>query len=253
MLEAELLPEFAEVLQLQRALVQVALSPTGTDSVVPEFHRTAFDRSLPRLQTYRELVRASLWDPVEAVFPISSALLGEASWANCQAAFLAAGGVQSRHYRDIPAAFVGWLAESHWGEDQWPSLLQLAHLELVEVLISIAPDPPEHQSFSSRPALELRVQLHPSAHLLKYTFAVHRATLEHPQPANEAARLLAFRDRDDQYRLLELTAASAALLSRAQQESLGVAMESLDLTDSSEVFQHLTDLHHRGAILGFPF
>jgi len=249
--EAALLPDLAGIQQLQRALVHLALSPKGSASIISEPHRSAFDRSLPKQQTYRDLVRSSLWDPVEAVFPISAALLGDAFWADCQEAFLSAGAVQSRHYRDVPASFVGWLAESRWGEDQWPSLLQLAHLELVEVLVSFAPDPPVSLPLSTHPALELRVRLHPSAHLLNYTCAVHHATLDHPQSLSAPTHLLAFRDADDHYRLMELTPATSALLSRAQGEALGAAMAALSITDSSAVFHHLTDLHHHGAILGF--
>lgn len=255
--EVTLDPGGAEALDLQRALVRVALAP-GADGAWPEAeirvppkHRAAFARFRPGLLTYRELVRASLWDPVEAVFPVARALLGEEAWAACRAAFLAAGAVQSRHYRDIPATFVGWLAESRWGGERWPELLQLAHFEWVEIQVSCAPDPPADFDLAMEPAPGLRLRLHPSAHPLEYAYAVHLASPENPRPRAAPTHLLAFRDAADQYQLLELTPATSALLARGQREDLGAAMAALGLADAAPVFRLLMDLRQRGALMGF--
>lgn len=255
--EATLAPELEEVRKLQQALLQVALSP-GEDAqwpsgriLIPPGHRAAFQQHRRGLLAYRELVRTSLWDPIEAVFPITRALVGEEAWAGCREGFLAAGSVESPHYRDIPATFVEWLRASQWEAQRWPCLLQLAHAELVEILVSCAPDPAFDPDLVDHPALAFRVRLHPSAHLLEYTFAVHQATVESPHPEPAPARLLAFRGPDDEYQLLELTPATSALLARSQEEPLGAAMAVLGLVDPEPVFPLLRDLHQRGAILGF--
>lgn len=257
MSEALVDPGLAEVLDLQRALAKVALAP-GPDGTwpqmefsLPALHQVALDRTRPRLLAYRELVRVSLWDPMEAVFPITRALVGEEEWEALREAFLAAGGVASRHYRDIPATFVGWLAEQPGWQARWPGALQLAHLELVEMLVAFASDPlPEH-SLLPEPAGDRRLRLHPAAQLLQYEFAVHRATVASPQLEQAPTHLLAFRNQEDDYQLLELTPATSALLARAQQEPLAEAMLTLGLSDSRAVFQLLVDLHNRGALLGF--
>ncbi|MBK8791802.1 MAG: putative DNA-binding domain-containing protein [Holophaga sp.] len=257
MSEALVDSEMAEVLDLQRALVKVALAP-GPDATWPQVefslstvHQTAVDRARPSLLAYRELVRVSLWDPMEAVFPITRALVGEEEWEALRQAFLATGGVASRHYRDIPPTFVGWLAEQPGWQAQRPGALQLAHLELVEMLVAFASDPLPEPSLLPEPAGDRRLYLHPSAQLLQYEFAVHRATVASPQPEQAPTHLLAFRNQEDDYQLLEVTPATSALLTRAQQESLAVAMQALGLLDASAVFQLLVDLRNRGAILGF--
>lgn len=249
--------ELNEVLELQRALVQATLLP-GLDEVwpkgiirIPKPHQAAWRHSRPRLLAYRGLVRSSLWDPIEAVFPVTRALLGEAAWGTCREAFLADGTVQSRHYRDIPATFVAWLAAQQWGAAQWPCLLQLAHLELVEILVSFAPDPAPDSSLRAEPAFDLKLHLHPSAYLLRYAYALHQATTEAPLPTETPTHLLAFRDSEDRYQLLELTPATSALLARAQHESIGATAQALNLSDMPGVFQLLAELHQRGAILGF--
>jgi hypothetical protein len=255
--EAVMIPVGEEGLALQRAMLQLALNPgpdeawPSPEPAIPPAHAEAFRAFRPRLLAYRELVRASLWDPVDAVFPMARALVGGAAWPACREAFLAAGSVRSRHYRDIPVAFVEWLAATGWGAKAWPALLSLAHYELVEVLVSLAPDPGAIPGLASEPSADRTLRLHPAAHLLTYPFAVHRATVERPRPAPGPTHLLAYRDSQDAYRLLELTAATSALLARAQQEPLGSALRALGITDSAAGFDLITGLCERGAILGF--
>ena len=74
-------------------------------------------------------------------------------------AFLDARVVRSSHYRDIAPAFLGWLAATGWGQDRWPFLLELAHAEILEVLVARFPDSDPPEGLHADPAAEDAVVL----------------------------------------------------------------------------------------------
>jgi len=80
---------------------------------------------------------------------------------------------------------------------------------------------------------------------------VHLATVQAPVPAPGTTHLLAYRDGTGLPQWLELTPATASLLLRAQQTSIGQAALDLGLTDLSEAVELLAQCQAKGAILGF--
>lgn len=210
----------------------------------------ALSRFKDRLGIYRDLARASLEEPLQNIFPISKALLAW-EWEDCVSTFLAARSVRSPHYRDIAPAFVAWLSESAWGHERWPSLLSLAHFEYVEVMVARWPGEAPTQALSQEPSPDQRIVLSEGAQVLTYEFAVHQATVETPVPPRIPTHLLVFGDADGDFRMMELTPATAAFLVRASMEPLHQARVSLGIEDEEELFQLLSDLRGRGAILGF--
>ena len=203
-----------------------------------------------RLLLYRELARNALTAPLENALPISQALLGEDAWADATTAFLATRRVQGPYYRDVAPAFVAWLAETAWGRDRWPALLELAHYELMEILVVQATETCR-QELATEPNPDHTLVLDPAAHVLSYHHAVHRATETAPDPHPEPAHLLLHRDAAEAFSVLELTPSTAALLVRAQDEPLGCALEALGLTFDDDLKSLLLDLKARGALLGF--
>ena len=252
----------AEVLALQRALAALVLDPEGAafeeDPVsfaraqgLPEADAEAFGRFPGGLGAYRELARLSLVDPIETMFPVTRALLErEGAWEGCIDAFLQARCVASRHYRDIAPAFLGWLAETGWGQATWPFLLELAHAELLEVLVARFPDADLPAGLHVDPACGDRLVLDPAAQVVSYRHAVHRTSEAAPVPEARPTHLLAYRDSDGRPQLMDLTAAAAALLVRAQTESLAGAAEALGV-DLAATLSLLEELRDRGAIAGF--
>jgi len=202
------------------------------------------------LLAYRELVRDGLADPLETVFPVTVALLeAEDAWAGCLDTFLAARCVTSRHYRDIAPTFLGWLVDTAWGRDRWPWLLELVHFELLETLVYRAEDAPAPPGLAPDPAPGARVVLDPAAQVVAYTHAVHRATEERPRPEAGATHLLAYRDGEGLFQLLELTPATAALL--VDPRPLGEVLAALGEPDPARAFSLLASLRKAGAIAGF--
>ena len=133
--------------------------------------------------TYRELARMSLIEPLETMVPVLKALLEEAgSWNTCVQAFLDARMVRSGHYRDIAPAFLGWLASTEWGQDRWPFLLELAHAEILEVLVARFPDSDPPEGLHAEPGPQDLVVLDAATQVVSYAHAVHRASEEAPVP-----------------------------------------------------------------------
>ncbi|MBI4911671.1 MAG: putative DNA-binding domain-containing protein [Acidobacteria bacterium] len=230
-----------ELLELQRAFAARILDPEGETDVPWE-----------AAEIYRSLVRSGLADPLESVFPVTRALLEEAgAWEEAVDGFLAARCLPSPHYRDIAPAFLGWLHATGWGRERWPFLAELAHAEILEVLVERHPDEPPPEGLTEEPTPGARLVLGPAAQLVAYAHAVHRCTVDAPLPEPGAACLLAYRGPEGEGRFLELTPATQALLLEAQHASIAQAAETVGLPDLEAILILLRDLRTQGAVAGF--
>jgi hypothetical protein len=253
----------SDLARLQELVLDLALAPD--DAAFREdpaaFARilglgTAHQQSLAarrdRWLLYRNLVRTALEDPLGDALPVTQALLEAAdAWEDAVAAFLASRTLQSPYYREIPAAFVAWLADSRWGQDRWPFLLPLAHFEVLELEVVRHPDGPPPPGLGPEPALDRVAVLDPSVRNLAYGYAVQHATVEAPEPPRACAWLLCYRDAEGAFRVLELTPHVSALLARSQEgQALGPALAELGVT-AEEAFPLLRDFRDRGILLGF--
>ena len=251
------------LLALQRTLAGLILAPEeAAFTLDPAGYAAAFGLPGPdqeaflkfqeRLLTYRELARMGLTEPIEDLLPVTKALLEAAgAWDEGLNAFVAAGCVASPHYRDIAPAFLGWLVETGWGQARWPYLTELAHFELLEVLVSRFPESQAPAGLTRRPLAASRIVLDPATQVVAYGHAVHRATEGEPEPLPEPTYLLAYRDPEGTYQLMELSDATAALLARAQAAPVGEVVRDLGLPDLDAVLALLATLRDQGALLGF--
>lgn len=214
--------------------------------------QAAFRDQGAAILTYRELARMSLVEPLETMFPVLKALLErEDAWDGCVQAFLDARRLRSGHYRDIAPAFLGWLAETSWGQARWPFILELAHMEILEVLVARFPEAEPPEGLHHEPALGDSLVLDGATQVVSYGHAVHRATEEAPIPEARPTHLMAYRNGEGEAKVMELTPATAALLVQAQTQSLAEAAAALNLTDLAPAMTLLQDLHREGAIAGF--
>ncbi|HLO67645.1 MAG TPA: hypothetical protein VK188_11535 [Holophaga sp.] len=252
------------ILALQRALAGLAFAPEaadfqadprafGTARGLGPGDREALFRWRDRLLFYREGVRGAVWEPLEGIYPLALALLArDGALEACRTAFLAARPFQSPFHRDIAATFVGWLADTGWGRERWPALLELAHFELVRILVEHGRDDvpgPEDLHPDPRPG-DLAL-LRPSTQVLAYGHRVAEATLDWPEPVPGPCHLLAARGPDGYVRWRELTEVAAALLVRAQTTPMAEAAAALGLDDGPGALRFLEELRVWGALAGF--
>lgn len=246
------------LLELQRAMADLLLEARSEFKEDPcrwvaskglgEADQRAFTSWAPRLWTYRELVEFALEDPLLDAFPLSRALL-LGNWDDALRAFLAARAIPSPYYRDIAPAFVAWVAESGWGQKEFPALLSLLHWEQVEMDVLWAEDGPMPAT-DPHPDPAARVCFRPLRHLA-YPFKVHEAIPERPEPPAGDTFLLAWRDDDDDFQSLALSPRASALLGRLLAEgTLGEATKELNL-DPDEAQPLLEDLRARGVLVGY--
>ncbi len=214
--------------------------------------QAALGRYRKRLLTYRALARFALTDPLPDCFPFTKALLeGEKAWQDCVDAFLDSRSIQSPYYRHILPTFVGWLAESGWGRDRWPFLLQLAHYEYLELEVLRHPDEDPPDGLAGDAALDRVAVLHGSARNLAYAYRVHEADEEEPEPAPGPALLFCHRDPEGSFQMRELDGPRSAFLTRCLQgEPVGAAAEAVGL-GPDEALDLLKVLQAEGAVLGY--
>ena len=205
-----------------------------------------------RLLTYRGLARNALEDPLPDCFPIIHALLKAAElWDDCMDAFLASRTIQSSYYRDVNPAFVTWLANSAWGQDRWPFVLQLAHFEYIEVEIMHWLDEPLSNDLKVMPTADSQVVLDGATRNLAYSYRVHEATKEDPEAQGGETFLMGYRDAQGDFNYSELSAHASAFLARCMEgESIGVAASALNL-ELDEVLDLLIGFREKGALRGF--
>jgi hypothetical protein len=214
--------------------------------------QNSFREQGPAMLTYRELARMSLIEPLETTFPVLKALLeGEELWDDCVQAFLDARLLRSNHYRDIAPTFLGWLAATGWGQDRWPFLLELAHAEILEVLVARHPDGEPPEALHAEPSPQDLIVWAAATQVVSYGHAVHRVTETAPVPEARPTHLLAFRDAEGEARLLELTPATAALLVQARSCAIAEAAAALNLTELEPAMCLLRELQLDGALAGF--
>lgn len=215
-------------------------------------HDAALHRFKDRLQIYREATRNGTQDLLENFFPVTEALLETAeAWDACVADFIASRSITTPFYRDIIPGFVGWLSATAWGQTQWPSLLAVAHFELLEFLVERWPDTTRPTALKDHPSPGDRVVLDPATRIVHYGHAVHQATADHPIPEAQPVHLLAYRDHEGAFQVLELTESTAALLVKGQDVSIAEATSALCLADLAGALALLQNLSIQGALWGF--
>jgi hypothetical protein len=233
------------VMAIDPARVARRLELSATD-------QCAFRDQAEALMTYRELARTNLIEPLETMFPVLKSLLENAqAWDPCIQAFLDAKVIRSSQYRDIAPAFLDWLAATSWGQDRWPFLLELAHAEILEVLVARFPDSDPPGNIHPDPGPDDFVVLDPATQVVTYRHAVHLVQEAAPIPEARPTHLLAFRNREGDAKLLELTAATSALIVQGRVRTLSAAAAALDMPDLAPALTLFRKLQRDGAIAGF--
>jgi hypothetical protein len=167
-----------------------------------------------RIAVYARLVYSNLESFLLPCFPVVRDVLGAQRWAELVKNFLRTHGSASPFFRQIPDEFIQFLqAPNAIPETYPPFLLELAHYEWVELVLSISNRAPDWEAIAPGGSLLLdRPALNPVLANLSYRWPVHRVR---PQVGVEPAEtyLLLFRDQCGDVQFTEINAYTSRLIS----------------------------------------
>lgn len=167
-----------------------------------------------RVGVYRDLVYNNIAGFISGAFPVLKSLLDEKDWAAMVRDFLEVHQSQSPYFLDISQEFLTYL--THEREPQAkdpPFLLELAHYEWVELALDVADEelPPAFGVGLS--VLDHHPRVSPLAWPLAYAFPVHKIGPGfQPRQAESPVCLLAYRNRKDEVRFMEINGLTFTLM-----------------------------------------
>lgn len=214
------------------------------------------------LALYRQLLRGNIDRALTRAFPVLRAVSDDAAWAARVDAFVAEHGIDEPQLRKLAEVFIAWLDgrsdEARQQDPPW--LAELCHYEWVERALGDDTTPlPKAAAFAmNRPPL-----VSPLAWPLSYRYAVHQIgpdAIPGEAPA-QPTYLIAYRDRSDAVRFMEINALTLLLLRAidsqpdvAAADLLATLADELGHADAGAVVeagtQLLRQLLERGVLLG---
>mgnify|MGYP002085399302 CR=1 FL=1 len=129
-----------------------------------------------RMRVYRSLVYNNVESFLLTCFPVLRKVLGTRRWRRLVRAFLAMHRSRSPFFREIPDEFIQFLQTEWTSPADYPEfMLELAHYEWVELVLSVSTDTPDWDRIDPGGSLlEQRPALNPALANLCYRWPVHR-------------------------------------------------------------------------------
>jgi hypothetical protein len=218
-----------------------------------------------RMAIYRDLFFSNIRKFLSGNFPVLRRLYSDGGWDILVREFFTEHRCQTPLFPELPREFLKYLQEVRQTRDSDPPfMLELAHYEWVELALSL--DEHELSDLLADPEgdlLEGIPVISPLAWLLSYRFPVHRIRpdFQPVEAPEEATHLLAYRNRDDQVKFMQLNDVSGLLI-RFLQEDRGLSGRLL-LKEIATAIKHpkpelvleggkslMADLRQRDVILG---
>lgn len=216
-----------------------------------------------RMRVYNELLYNNIEGFLLACFPVLRKLLGKRKWAELVRDFFATHRCHTPFFRQIPDEFIRYLQAERGQRDGDPAfLLELAHYEWIELVLSVSNKEPSHAVDPAGDLLLARPMLNPVAALLEYRYPVHRIgpRFKPATPPPQPTYLLVFRDAEYATQFIELNPVTARLVRLLEPgkytgtQALKIVARELKHADPNAVIKGGIDilraLHAQGAVLG---
>lgn len=176
-----------------------------------------------RMRVYEELLHNNIDSFASLCFPVTKQCLGARAWKRAVRAFFAAGRLHSPLFRDIPEAFLDWMAEeapARFPNKPW--LAEFMHYEWLELVVQVHADAPDAPAIDpDGDVLTGRVALNPATRLGCYHYAVERiGPRKRPKADGRVHCYLVFRDAADDTRFVKINPLSARLYEILEAEPL---------------------------------
>lgn len=230
----------------------------------PKAHPRPSGVSAQRMKVYNELLYNNLESFLLACFPVLRQLLGKRKWAKLVRDFFVEHRCHTPFFRQIPDEFVQYVQSERGVRDNDPPyLLELAHYEWIELVLSVSNKEITSAQIDPNGDLAQREPaLNPVLAMLQYQYPVQRIgpTFKPQSPPPQPTYLLVFRDADFNVEFIEMNPVSARLVDllqnnkRSGENALRQIAEELQHPDPQVVLQGgldiLRELRAAGAILG---
>ena len=214
-----------------------------------------------RMKIYNELLYNNTEGFLLSCFPVLRSILGKQKWARLVRAFFSTHRSHTPYFRQIPDEFIQYLQAEWQRPEAYPKyVLELAHYEWIELVLSVANRSPDWASIEAEgDLLEQRPVLNPVLTNLFYHWPVQRIRPRATVTPMDTY-LLVFRDAEDVIQFSEINAFTARLLNLLEPGTLtgraalqAVATESRHPAPQAVIEGGLAIMQNllgRGAILG---
>lgn len=167
-----------------------------------------------RMKVYRELFFNNIDGFISSGFPVLKSLYSQKAWLALVQDFFVNHDCQSPIFIDIAQEFVIFLQSEYELKEQDPKfLLELAHYEYMELVVSVAKDNPSQINISGSVGSEC-LCLSDTAKVLQYSYDVEHISEDYqpelPTPTPQFFCL--YRDSDDEVVFLRLNPLAAQVL-----------------------------------------
>ncbi|HAI96468.1 MAG: DUF2063 domain-containing protein [Cycloclasticus sp.] len=169
-----------------------------------------------RLNIYRDLLFTNISNVLSDGFPVLRKLHSEQQWANICQDFYHRHPSKSPYFADISQEFIQYLqnerANSATSNTDFPFLLELAHYEWIELVISIAEETTNNLAITD--PINQTLTIAPTALAVAYTYPVHKISPDFlpSAPPEHPTYLTVYRDTENKTGFLETNAMTHALL-----------------------------------------
>jgi len=169
-----------------------------------------------RINIYRDLLFTNISNVLSDGFPVLKEISSEQRWEEMCRDFYSQHSSHSPYFSEIPQEFIQYLQSERLNNpnasSDFPFLLELAHYEWVELVVSIAED--EKQTTPITTPLTQALTVSSTALALAYSYPVHTISPENlpTEAPKQPTYLVVYRNADNRASFLEITPITHALL-----------------------------------------
>ena len=174
-----------------------------------------------QMAVYADLFRRNIDGLLGGMLPVFRKAVGEARWQDMVRDFLRRHRSDEPLFRRLVEEFLEYLASEREQAGDPGFTLELAHFEWLRLHLDFAPDA-DCVFGGEPPSLDEGIIVSPLAQPLRYDWPVHRIDPEEPPqtPPDETTWLIAWRNREDEVRVMESNAVTVRLLNLIREGQL---------------------------------
>lgn len=166
-----------------------------------------------QMAVYADLFRRNIEGLLGGMLPVFREAMGEPRWQDMVRDFLRRHRSDEPLFRRLVEEFLDYLANERRQADDPGFTLELAHFEWLRLHLDFAEDA-DCEFGGEPPTLDETVVVSPLAHPLRYQWPVHQIDPKAPPqvPPDSAIWLIAWRNRQDEVRVIESNAVTVRLV-----------------------------------------